>query len=163
MLVPIFIPGLFNDCDCDNKHGYDCECSKCKKEKEWKNKPKEYYEERYAIPKKAYRINLFFKLLSFLPFVIWGIAILFSMYSHILSKTMWFMPIIIIFGGGVLSIIFYNYLDKLVKYEWNIKGAIRLEKKRWFSEQTWEEIFKKLNLSKDKYHFTKPKDNWRYE
>lgn len=71
------------------------------------------------------------------------------------------IPVITI-GGGVLAAVIWGFLSKFVKYEFDIKGAIRLEKKRWTND-TWEGIFKKAGVSKDKYHITEPKTDWRYE
>lgn len=165
MFFPIFIP-IHNDCDCDDKHGRGCQCPDCVEKDELRNKPREYYEYVYAIPKKAYRINSFLRVISFLPFVIFIVAIIICMFTFSVRDNSFWITIVVMFGGMIPTFLLFNYIDKFVKYEWNIKGSKRIEKKKWSwddKDDTWEKVFEKAGVTKDKYHITEPKDNWRYK
>lgn len=54
MFIPIIIPmfNRFDDDDDDRRHGSGCQCPECLEKKKWESMPREYYQYRYAIPKK---------------------------------------------------------------------------------------------------------------
>lgn len=161
MFFPIFIP-VYNDCDHDKKHGYGCKCPKCLEKEKYASMPKEYYETRYAIPKKWYIKNQLFKVLSFIPIALWLLVSSFCIFNIFSLHVLYFWYPITILLGAVLAVFLHRLLDKFVKLEINCEEAILLKKIR-FTNETWENIFKKSGVSKDKYYMTKPRESWRYK
>lgn len=158
MIIPIIIPfrPFCDDDDDDDKHHKGCECPDCKEKRKWENKPREYYEKRYAIPKRWRTKNTFFKILRLIPVILGVISLILSFIINNFA-----LSVGLIFGGFVIAIVGFFLLDKFVKYDFECDDKIRLEKKRWFGE-TWEDIIKNSNIP-DNYYLTKPEDDWRYK
>src|SRR5574343_568418 len=140
MFIPIFIPiNHFNNDSDDyrsNKHGYDCRCSKCLEKERYENMPREYYYERYVVPKSFIRKNNILKVLKYL---IGGFGILITISS------------VIIF-------------DKHIKYDFQCKDKIYLKLEGFSdSEEEWLKLIKDENIDLKKYKLTETKLDWRYK
>lgn len=156
MIIPIFLPSNCNDCDSD-KHGYDCECSKCKLDKEYASKPRSYYSYRYAVPLRWFYKNLFFKFLRLLGCGI-GLGIVFYPLFDIKSfqGTTFYFLWLYIAVGAVVFFISLSKLSDFIKYDFNCAEKVYLEKKYW--DKVWD-----LTKVPKNYKLGEIRETWRYE
>lgn len=164
MFFPIFIP-RYDDCSCDSKHGSGCQCPECLRKEELAKKPREYYESRYAIPKKWRTKNNLLKVISFIPLTIGFIIAFFILWNAraFAHPAMLFLAPICLVAVLILTAIISSKLNnKYVKYDFQCEEAIKLEKK-WLTLETWEDIVRSKNIDLSTYYLTEPKENWRYK
>lgn len=163
MIIPIFFPIFRNygsqyDCDDDKNHGEGCECLDCKEEKKWANKPKEYFEYRYAIPKKWRRKNILMKIIRTI-IIIFGIGVIFKGFDFSHTHSILISSLFLILGLGIIFFVGLYMMEKFIKYDFQCDDKIKLEKK--YSE-SWETLIEKNNITK-KYYLTKPEQDWKYK
>ena len=162
MIIPIFFPMMMNNYD-DDRHGYDCECSKCKRDNEFSRKHyRQHYEEIYCVPKKWYYKKMFLKGLRILCVLI-GIFTAVSyliIFGGLNNHKFWIFPITFVVGLVICvgSIVLF---DKFIKYDWNCDDKIRVEKKS-IDDNDWKTVIKNANVPKN-YHIGRPSKNWRYK
>jgi hypothetical protein len=155
MIIPIFIPIRHDD---DDEHHYNCMCPDCIKQREWDEMPREYYEERYAVPKKWRIKNQVLKGLRIISMFIGFLIMTISLFFKVSTI---YIPIS--FMLGMIYIVFsYAVFDKIIKEDNQCSEKIRLERKLWSGDKTWDNIIKEANLPKS-YVLSKIKENWRYK
>lgn len=168
MFIPIFIPiNHFNDDSDDyrsNKHGYDCRCSKCLEKERYENMPREYYYERYAVPKSFIRKN---NILRILKYVLGGIGILTVVSPIFLSdyfQDYFWLLICLIPFGMLITISTVIIFDKYIKYDFQCDDKIYLQLEGFSdSEEEWKKLIEKENIDLKKHKLTETKLDWGYK
>lgn len=166
MFIPIIIP-MFNrfddDDDCDRKHGRGCQCSECLEKKKWDEMPREYYKERYAIPKSFVIKNTIFKVLRLVSLVI-GIILVISpiTFLDISSKNHFLFIVLPLVFGFSIAIGGFIGFDSNIKQPYECKDKIHLKADYFTTDKDWDEICKKNNVPKN-YVLTEVETNWKYK
>jgi len=167
MIFPIFIQMRSWDDDCDrDKHGYDCECSKCKEKKKYDSMPRNYYDQWYAIP-KSWKYKRIFRQSVKLSLMLIGVAFAIS---YIVDRT-WLFPdvfgwpmLVHIIGGMLMVVVPIVALDKWTSatYTWRCPDSITLKVYTGYGKnKTLEEVKKEKNVPED-YILTDFKNSWEY-
>ncbi len=159
MIIPIIIP--IHHYDDEDSHHRGCQCPECLEKKKWNDKPREYYEERCAVPKRWYYKNLIIKIIRII-FVLISFAIIISP-LFFKSPNFYLLPILVI-GGAFLMLFSIIFIDKYIKYDFQCKDKIRLERKKysWNDSKSWDDIIREANLPKN-YIVGKIREEWRYK
>lgn len=167
MFFPIIIPmfNRFDDDDdrCSNKHGVGCRCPGCLEKEKWENMPREYYQARYAIPKKFIYKNRIFHTLSIISLIL-GFCCIISPHHFYDFRDMNFftgmlIPILIGFGIAIGGFIFFQ---SKTKWDFQCKDRICLTVDYYATDEDWDKILKEKGITK-KYKLTEVETKWRYK
>lgn len=154
MFFPIFIPYFFYNQNDEDKHGYGCECPKCKSTNELYVGDRRYYLYRYAIPNSWKRKKLISRILRFSPILF---CILFNILWAFIVGILWMWLIIPI----SLSVCFFVYmvLGLRVKNDIHCPNLIYIYKN---DSETWDDAVKRNNVPDD-YYLTEVEETWEYK
>ena len=150
--------------DCSDYHGSDCECSKCKEKAIWSAKPREHYEEKYALPKTWYYKNMIKKIIRGVFVIIGGTISISSIWFGISDLGFW--GFLGGFAGG-LVFIFGSIIGMadVIKYNFQCDDSIRIEKPLYDYEdkRTWDDLYKEKKIPENYIILKEIKNNWRYK